>query len=69
MLVCVQSICLMTCNILQTLVKLLNCLLKFFDQVTNSLDTPQHLIIQHQFGNVQLVPGECVLCLALTDRV
>lgn len=47
----------MTCNILQTLVKLqtlvnlLNCLLKFFAQVTNSLDTPQHLLIQYQFGN------------------
>lgn len=41
----------MTCNRLQTLVKLLNCLLKFFDWDTFSLDTPQHLLIQDQFGN------------------
>lgn len=44
----------MTCNILQTLVQLLNCLLKFFDQVTDSLDAPQHLLIQYQFGQASV---------------
>lgn len=63
----------MACNVLQTLVKLLSCLVNIFDQATDTLGAPQHLIRKRQVCSAccqatSWCQGRALLSLTLIDR-